>query len=366
MRRINWTLLAGLCLAGISLTFSATGLVHLFAGAGVSIVVMAIGFELAKTTLTIHMLQKYRKPAWATALGVPLILLTAIASIGIYGYLGKAYNEGRADVVVGAANVAVVEQEITALEKERERLFGQIEAIPAEHSTNRRRLSESLQPRIDAISQQIDVKAKERATAQRGQAKTEQSSGELRYAAELFGVTEEGLAKLVITVLAFLLDPLAILLILASGVKMRKEPVTPTEVRTVTRSPALPPEQPYHPIKGRYTVDTSEFEVVPPDDDLVQEFVEEMERRNVEWPEDKGWLEDLAQEAEAIQRVRKLPLGYEPFGTPDPVQAQRLLDELHHAVEPPLPSASPGLNEVLVRVRNGAVPVVIANAEKDA
>lgn len=221
LRKVNFIFLAGLFLAAISLTFSATGLVHLFAGAGAAIIVMAIAFEMAKVATTVYLINNLRFRLVPILLSVALVCLVGISSIGIYGYLGKAYNEGRAEAVIGAGAIQVLQQEVVALEQERDRLYAQIEAVPPTHSTNRRRLLEQLQPRIDEISGMLDAKRAELATEQRAQVGRENSIGEYKYAAELFGLTEDGLAKLVITVLAFLLDPLAVLLIMASGVKSR-------------------------------------------------------------------------------------------------------------------------------------------------
>jgi hypothetical protein len=224
LRTVNWpTLVSGLLLATISLTFAATGLVHLFAGAGLSIVVMAVAFEVAKVGTTIYLIQNFRLRFVPLALTFALLCLVVISALGIYGYLGRAYAEGRADAVTGAGAIAVIQTQVTALEQDRERLLAQVEAIPAEHSTNRRRVLTEIQPRLDGIATDLNARRDELATLQRAQVGKENSIGELRYAAELVGTDEEGIAKFVITVLALLLDPLAVLLILASGIKGQRE-----------------------------------------------------------------------------------------------------------------------------------------------
>jgi hypothetical protein len=215
----NLPLLSGLFLAGISLYFSATGLVHLFAGAGLSILVMAIAFETAKVAITLHLIQNFRVRLVPLLLTVGLLCLVGISSLGIYGYLGRAYDQGRTTAVTGAGTIEIVASEITAIEADRDRLLRQVESIPAAQGTNRRRMLATVQPEIDRLSATITEKRTELSTLRRSQITAEQDIGELRFAADLFGTTQDGLAKLVITVLAFLLDPLAVLLLLASGVK---------------------------------------------------------------------------------------------------------------------------------------------------
>jgi len=247
-QRINWpTLLAGLFLAGISLTFAATGLVHLFAGAGVSIVIMAIAFEVAKVGTTIYLIQNFRWRFVPLALTFALLCLVVISSLGIYGYLGRAYAEGRADAVVGAGTITIVQQQLTDLERDRDRLWEQINAVPVEYATARRRMMESMQPQIEGTEATIGAKRAELLALQTEQIGKENSIGELKYAAELIGTTEEGIAAFIITTLAFLLDPLAVLLILASGVKGRREEVSVDEDVDTEEDENAYVEHTYHP-----------------------------------------------------------------------------------------------------------------------
>ena len=84
LRKVNFTFLAGLFLAGISLTFSATGLVHLFARAGAAVIVMAVAFEMAKVATTVCLIDNLRFRLVPILLSVTLVCLVGISSIGIY------------------------------------------------------------------------------------------------------------------------------------------------------------------------------------------------------------------------------------------------------------------------------------------
>lgn len=247
MKGINWTFMAGLLLAAISLIFSGTGLVHLFAGAGIAIMVMAVAFEAAKVTITIWLLRNFRWRFLPLALVVCLLALTSVSTVGIYGYLGKAYNTGRKDAVVATGNTENLQSQITSLEADKDRLYKQIEAIPANQGTNRRRILATVQPRIDKIDARLvplrDSLSKLSATS----TAKEQDIGELRYAADLFGMSQEELARLVITILAFLLDPLAVLLIQASGVKTEKRKLSKPAALAAPYDRSISHDDPRHP-----------------------------------------------------------------------------------------------------------------------
>lgn len=216
--RINWVFLSALCLAAVSLTFSAHGLVSLFKGAGVGIVLMAIALEFGKVMSTVYLIRNFKFNLLSLGLTLSVIVLVAISSVGIYGYLGQAYGEGRRTVVQNAGRLTVLEHEIQMLEADRARLYKLVDDLPSEQGTNRRRMLEQVAPQIATIDSVLSVKRHEVGELAARQAIEEHDVGQLRYAAELFGMTGDKLARIVIAVLSALLDPLAVLLVLASGI----------------------------------------------------------------------------------------------------------------------------------------------------
>lgn len=223
MTRPNLALIAGIFLACISLWFSATGLVHLFSGAGVGIILMAIGFEMAKISGVTWLIKNGKKKnLLSVGLVAATLLLTTVSSLGIYGYLGRAFASGRSTGIIASTAVTNLSSSIGTLESDKNRLYALIEAVPANQGTNRRRIQAQTQPKIDRIDVKLAILRDSLAVAQSKQATISNDIGDLRFAADLFGTTQEGLAKLIVTVLAFLLDPLAVMLILASGVKGKR------------------------------------------------------------------------------------------------------------------------------------------------
>ena len=91
---------SALFIAGNAAFFSITGLSHLFAGAFWSVVVMASSLELGKLVAASFLhrywsaLSKWIKIYLVTG----CVTLVIITSIGIFGYLSKAYQGATVDL----------------------------------------------------------------------------------------------------------------------------------------------------------------------------------------------------------------------------------------------------------------------------
>ena len=216
--KLNPVFAAGLVLAVISLTFSAHGLVQLFAGASIGIYALAGGLELAKVMSTIWLIGNWRWRPLPVALAATTVVLVLISTVGIYGYLGQAYGDRFRTAVEGTALDGEARATLAALEADRAQLWKQVDDLPVTYASARERMLVRIQPRIASLDSAI---AEQRQLVQIGAAAVEVSrhdAGQLRYAASTLGVSDDQLARLLITALATLLDPLAVLLVLASGV----------------------------------------------------------------------------------------------------------------------------------------------------
>ena len=87
-------LISALAIAGCAAYFSIVGLTLLFVGSGVSIVVMGSTLEVGKFIAVTFLKQKWDEIGLALKvyLIVATLVLMAITSIGIYGYLSAGYN----------------------------------------------------------------------------------------------------------------------------------------------------------------------------------------------------------------------------------------------------------------------------------
>lgn len=232
MSRINWTFLSALCLAGISLYFSAHGLASLFAGIGTASIVLAIFFEFAKVTTTLYLIWNWGLRLLPILLAGCVMILVLISSAGIYGYLRGAYQEGRIGQAESSGEIGFLEEQIRMWEADRDRLYSLVDALPETHSTNRLRTLAEVQPQIQELNAKIEAKRGEMISLRLGEGHT---PGHYAPAAEMLGVSETQLVSALITTLALLLDPLAVLLVLASGVHLprREEEQVQSEVEWI-------------------------------------------------------------------------------------------------------------------------------------
>jgi len=87
-------LLSALAIAGCAAYFSIVGLTLLFVGAGISIVVMGAALEIGKVIVITFLHHQWNRISLLlkTYLMLATLVLMAITSIGIYGYLSNGYN----------------------------------------------------------------------------------------------------------------------------------------------------------------------------------------------------------------------------------------------------------------------------------
>lgn len=87
-------LITSLAIAGVAAYFSVIGLALLFVGSGQSIIVMGTALEVGKLIVVSFLHQYWEKLNFLlkTYLTIATLLLMAITSIGIYGYLSNGYS----------------------------------------------------------------------------------------------------------------------------------------------------------------------------------------------------------------------------------------------------------------------------------
>lgn len=110
-------LIAALIISIISSYYSVVGLSKLFSGAKISVIIMAIGFELSKLVIALA-LHEYWKKFNLLLKGYlisALIVLVIITSLGIYGYLSSAFKN--------TYNIELISSREIQLKENRKSLF---------------------------------------------------------------------------------------------------------------------------------------------------------------------------------------------------------------------------------------------------
>lgn len=250
---MNWLkVLVGLSavlIAGCAAYFSVTGLGVLFAGASVSVMVMAGSLELAKLVAATYLKQEWDSlkgfNKWYLTISVGTLML--ITSAGIFGYLSNAFQQQNLGLQKIERDIAVYQTQITKNDAEISRYTTQLtnqqnirnsqeanlsKQIDKDKSTARvSQMIKSADKEISSISKRIDELTKENNVAldsinsiKNNNIELEREVGGFRFVAEAFGVPLNTVVKFFIFIIVIVFDPLAVALIIAfNGLIMKRK-----------------------------------------------------------------------------------------------------------------------------------------------
>ena len=250
---MNWLkILVGLSailIAGCAAYFSVTGLGVLFAGASVSVMVMAGSLELAKLVAATYLKQEWDSlkgfNKWYLTISVGTLML--ITSAGIFGYLSNAFQQQNLGLQKIERDIAVYQTQITKNDGEIARYTTQLtnqqnirnsqeanlsKQIDKDKSTARvSQMIRSADKEITSISKRIDELTKQNNVAldsinaiKNANINLEREVGGFRFVAEAFGVPLNSVVKFFIFIIVIVFDPLAVALIIAfNGLLMKRK-----------------------------------------------------------------------------------------------------------------------------------------------
>jgi len=225
--------ISALIIAGCAAYFSVTGLGVLFAGASISVMVMASSLEFAKLVAATYLKQKWDEitgfSKWYLVSAVALLML--ITSAGIFGYLSNAFQAQSLQLQQVDREIAVHQTKIDQNTIQITQLSTQI----TEFNTNQgkildggkvnSRLIRSIDNRdkqIAKINDKISDLQTQNAdeTEKINQIKIsnldlEKEVGGFRFVAEAFGMELKNVVKFFIFLIVIVFDPLAVALIIA-------------------------------------------------------------------------------------------------------------------------------------------------------
>ena len=253
---MNWLkILVGfsaLIIAGCAAYFSVTGLGVLFAGASLSVMIMASALELAKLVAATYLKQKWAEIGgfnkWYLTISVAVLML--ITSAGIFGYLSNAFQAQSLKLQVVDREISVYQTRITTNEEQINQFTVQISNLQQNSGTLldkgkvNSRLIRSIDNRdkeISKINDKISKLQEENAknTEKINEIKLanldlEKEVGGFRFVAEAFGMELKNVVKFFIFLIVIVFDPLAVALIIAfNGLvsdKKRKQKEILTEI----------------------------------------------------------------------------------------------------------------------------------------
>ncbi len=235
--------------AGCAAYFSVTGLGVLFAGASVSVMVMAGSLELAKLVAATYLKQEWDTlkgfNKWYLTISVATLML--ITSAGIFGYLSNAFQQQNLELQKVERDIAVYQTQITKNDAEIARYTNQLnnqqnirnsqeanlsKQIDKDKSTSRvtqmirtaDKEITSISKRIDELTIQNNVALDSINSIKNNNIELEREVGGFRFVAEAFGVPLNDVVKFFILIIVLVFDPLAVALIIAfNGLIMKSK-----------------------------------------------------------------------------------------------------------------------------------------------
>ena len=232
--------LSAIIVAGCAAYFSVTGLGVLFAGASLSVMVMAGALEFAKLVAATYLKQQWDVikgfNKWYLATSVATLML--ITSAGIFGYLSNAFQQQNLELQKVERDIAVYQTQITKNDAEIARYTTQLnnqqnirnsqESNLSKQIDNNRSTSRvsqmirsadkeiaSVSKRIDELTIQNNVALDSINAIKNNNIELEREVGGFRFVAEAFNVPLNDVVKFFILIIVLVFDPLAVALIIA-------------------------------------------------------------------------------------------------------------------------------------------------------
>lgn len=216
-------LLTALGISAVAGYFSIVGLTLIFSAAFWPIVIMGVVLELGKLVTASFIYRMWHRVNWLmkSYFIISVVVLSAITSLGIFGYLSKSYTSDSVALYDSETKIAT-NKEILDVERRRlDNLLIQLEKREKGNSRIEKDIKQT-QDRISSLTKEIGELQKE---------KNRQNSeiGPIRYITELFYdkndlETIDKAVRMIIVILVFVFDPLAILLVVAANMMLRQRP----------------------------------------------------------------------------------------------------------------------------------------------
>jgi hypothetical protein len=229
------TLIAALALATVSGGFSITGMTAIFVGATAPVVGMGIALELGKLSAVAWLGHQRSSSSWALKVSLTMLVavLMTLNAIGCFGYLSKAHiASALAGDLTVAGRTADTEARLSiqaGVVADLDRRLRQIDAA-VDKATEKGRTTAAMKLAEDQRRNRSELAAEriregktlatlqvEKAAVDGERRKVEADLGPVRYLATLIGANDQDVVRWFILVISILLDPAAVLLLLAAS-----------------------------------------------------------------------------------------------------------------------------------------------------
>ena len=247
--------ISALSVSGSAAFYSVFGLSKLFAGANVEVIIMAGSLEVAKLVIASLLYQYWDtiNKLLRTYLTIAAIILVIITSMGIYGFLSAAYQDTYQTLLVNENKIEFLENKSTFYEDDIQRYDQELKQIMDNISVLSNAKSRSIQVKDTSVAGGIrntistvdlrlaqdrlrieedkrkDVYLKRTVAADslqkykleilqlQNSSDTTSELGPLKYLAGLTGISMDKIINILLLVIIFVFDPLAVSLVIAAN-----------------------------------------------------------------------------------------------------------------------------------------------------
>jgi cell division protein FtsB len=179
---------------------------------------MASSLELGKLVAASYLYRYWKKINLLMRgyLFMAIITLILITSVGIFGYLSNAYQSASLQLEQETVQLALVDEEIERLKDERDYLKAEmketIESYPQNYVTAKRKAREGYMTEIKTVNSSISEFSNQLVNLKTNILKTGVDVGPAVFIAKLLDTSMDNVVKILIFVLIFVFDPLAVML----------------------------------------------------------------------------------------------------------------------------------------------------------
>ena len=239
------TFLSAISISVIAAGYSIIGLATLFAGSAVAIIAMGSALEVGKLVAASWLYHNWREGiprALKAYLFSAIIILVFITSIGIFGFLSKAHLDQVRPTGNNVLQIELIDKQINQQELIIERsentlnrLDKALDVYIAKEYVSRglkerkkqKEERDLLNAEIKKAMNEIARLTTEKSNIEIAQLKIEADVGPLKYVAELiYGDNAkdhfDSAVRIIILILIFVFDPLAVLLLIAANISLRQ------------------------------------------------------------------------------------------------------------------------------------------------
>ena len=220
--------LSALLIAGSAAFFSVFGLSKLFAGAELSVIIMAGSLEFGKLVAASFLYRYWDKINSLQKIYMTLatVILVLITSAGIFGFLSNAYQGATVEFEKESTSLIFMEERLEQLQEDKvflkEELQQSISELPENYRTAKKKLREDYQPQITEVNQKMLVLKGQIGDLKTSLVETGVDVGPAIYIARTFQTDIDTVVKFFIFVLIFVFDPMAVMFVISYNVILQE------------------------------------------------------------------------------------------------------------------------------------------------